>query len=152
MIYNSFWEILSGISEIKIRACSKSHESTVFSIGKGKVKVNFITPMIIRFIESGFWDYFYGNNTEVHFNNIYLWEFNENESLITLEHLRYGKNNPFFLFNMIETENKMLRSSSPRICGNDSYTAEIKVDENSFTLKCLTKGPNKNEEILYFYS
>ncbi len=53
---------------------------------------------------------------------------------------------------MIPKEDKQLVSSSPRICENDNCAAEINLNVNGFTLKCFIKGPNKNEEILYFYS
>ncbi len=152
MLDKIFWELLKEIKTINITACSKTQNSKIFSIGKGKVKVNIITPTTIKFIEFGMWGYVYEKNVEIQFKNIYLWRYNEDKSLITLEHLRYGENNPFFLFNLIPVKNELLRSSSAILCGNDNYTAEIKLKEHSFILKSFVNGPNKNEEILYFYS
>ena len=152
MLDKIFWDLLKGIETINITACSKTHNSKLFSIGQGKVEVNIITPATIKVTEFGKWSYLYEKNAEIKFKNIYLWTYIEKKSLITLEHLRYGENKPFFLFNLICVKDELLRSSSPMHCGVDNYTAEIKLKMSSFTLKSFVNGPNKNEEILYFYS
>jgi hypothetical protein len=74
------------------------------------------------------------------------------ENLITLEHLRFGKERPVFLFHLAETAENTLESVSSYVCKADTYLGQVRCSDHYIKLNWRITGPSKNEEIDYVYT
>jgi len=140
------WNYLSNVSQMSIHFQLKKNSSqTVSKKGKGSVKVHQELNKII-FEEKGIW-----TEDQLSYHNKYRFSLNKSESLITLEHLRLGENNPVFLFHLAPTKQNILESINPHLCKNDTYFGWLEITELFLRLHIRTIGPNKNEKIEYAY-
>ena len=114
--------------------------------GNGAVKVD-VNGDVIIFHESG--KRKNSNDKEFGFKNTYRWTFESN--YVKLEHLRFGENNPVVLFNLEATSETQWTSVCPHKCDLDFYSADLTIEENQIVLKWKVKGPEKDEEINYWY-
>jgi len=86
-IIKNFWQRLKEIKSFSLEG--KNQEK-----GMGLVMVNHENNQLI-FTEKGKW-----LKGEIEFTNTYRWTFDTNKNMINLEHLRYGKDHPVFLFHL----------------------------------------------------
>ena len=85
------------------------------------------------------------------FKNTYRWEF-KSENVVSLEHLRFGSENPVYLFDLKQISENYWKSACDHVCQMDLYGAELKLEENRMLLNWTVKGPEKDESINYVYN
>src|SRR5208337_4699800 len=90
-------------------------------VGKAIVHVEALTPHCLTFHEQGVWRSEAGK--EFDFKNSYRWTWNPAKSLITLEHLRHGPENPVFLFELTPVAENRFETVHPFLCRHDTYLA-----------------------------
>jgi len=140
------WEYLSHVSQMSIHFQLKKNSAVNPSKkGKGSVVVHQDASKI-TFDEKGIW-----TEDKLSYHNKYRFSLNKNENLITLEHLRFGENNPVFLFHLTPTKQNILESINPHLCKHDTYFGWMEITELFLRLHIRTIGPNKNEKIEYIY-
>lgn len=143
---DTLWARLSGVHKLKFISHSDSHTGWCGS-AIGTIKVLQDNPNVLRFMEKGRWASSDGLTTS--FSNIFRWTRIQNS--IQLEHLRYGENNPVFLFNLVVVDSYQWESLSPHICNKDRYKCTIHLDSNELHMHWLISGPKKKEDIRYTY-
>lgn len=146
----AFWERLGSIRRLSLSAKSKIKEGRSMKTGKAEVDVSTPVPSIVIFQEKGFW--LLDDLPDTSFNNIFRWTLDLKDSLISLEHLRYGQNHPVFLFHLAPTHPGMLESVDSHLCGEDTYLGNIIWNLNQIQFHWRIIGPRKNDELIYLYS
>ena len=68
-----------------------------------------------------------------------------------LEHLRFGKNQPIYLFDLVPVSEGILSSANPHVCQDDCYTARMEYGSDVVQLTWSIAGPEKKETIHYQY-
>lgn len=68
-----------------------------------------------------------------------------------LEHLRYGADNPVFLFDLAHHSGCEWREAAPHHCADDRYSAVLTLDDHRIILAWTINGPRKDESIEYVY-
>jgi hypothetical protein len=116
--------------------------------GTGTVDVQETAPGILLFHESGTWLTEHGK--VIRFGNVYRWAL-AGEGL-RLEHLRFGADNPVYLFDLAQTGDLEWRSTSPHLCREDCYSAVLRVEDDRIVLRWSVDGPHKREMIEYVYT
>jgi hypothetical protein len=117
--------------------------------GAGAVVVERPTAEIIIFHESGVWQP--QGDGEVDFSNIFRWSKVEPQT-IRLEHLRYGPEQPVYLFDLAAGSDGEWHSVRPHLCRADVYAARLWYDERFIFMAWTITGPKKQETIEYAYS
>lgn len=144
------WNKLTNIKNLSFSANSQGQGSSGWNgIGKGKVQVRRHNDNTIVFDENGSWMSREGN--EFTFTNVFRWTLDRFQNLVTLEHLRFGENNPVFLFHLTQIDEETLESVSSYICKEDTYLGQVRCDDYSIKFNWRIIGPKKNEEIEYIY-
>jgi hypothetical protein len=144
---SQFWERLQTVTELTL------HAQTRFNTGwngrgKGTVLVERGGAATVTFYEKGFWQM--AEDQGMAFSNVYRWSFNQNDGIISLEHLRLHQ--PVFLFNLMPIGSDRLISANPHRCKEDVYAAKVVWNRNSIHLSWNVLGPKKNEEIDCLYT
>lgn len=101
------------------------------------------------FIEKGSW-----MNSEPgkgNFTNVFRWIFHNNDA-VGVEHLRYGREHPVFLFYLIPISQNTLSSGNSFLNDKGIVFGHIRFDENKFSFHRRIISPDKDEKIEYFYS
>lgn len=147
----AFWEKLASVKRLTFNAKTKSKEETGWKgRGKGEIVVRKEGDHVLIFSEKGSWQ---GKLAEeVSFSNVFRWTIDRHTGMISLEHLRRGKDHPVFLFHLVPSSNHTLSSVDSHLCGGDTYFGKIYFDRLSIRLNWRVIGPKKNEEIDYYYS
>jgi DNA-binding transcriptional ArsR family regulator len=147
----SVWDKLIRIRHLSFSAVSLGLENTGWNgVGKGRVHIQKQSDDIVVFEEHGSWTSKEG--TELTFKNVFRWTLDRFQQLITLEHMRFGENNPVFLFHLAQTEEDCLESVNSHICKEDTYLGQVRCSDHSIKLNWRIIGPKKNEEINYIYT
>lgn len=140
---------LVDISIFAFTSLSDNPLNGLDGIGTGEVKVVLENLNSILFYETGRF-----NNTlnkSVKCSNIYQWDFDLNKNRISLSHLRFGLNNPVFLFDLVfNSANKMI-SEKPHLCKQDEYHAEVFIEKDIIKLNWLVKSNIKYNKMEYEY-
>jgi hypothetical protein len=89
---------------------------------------------------------------EFNFRNVFRWSLNRIDGMLTLEHLRFGVNNPVFLFHLIPAGPCYMESAHAHLCGQDTYFGQLEYKAGAIKLVWRILGPKKNEEITYIYA
>jgi hypothetical protein len=140
------WALLREIEALQFK--SESRSSTNWSgAGQGSVKVLQITPEVLIFEESGRWRQ--NGGQEIRFTNVYRWTYATDR--IRLEHLRFGRENPVFLFEMAPDAEGIWRDINPHLCRDDCYSAALRTAGGQLFLQWSVNGPTRNESIDYVY-
>lgn len=150
-VLQSFWEKLMAISQLTFHAKSKSKEEKGWNgRGQGEVEITKEGTHSLVFNEKGKWR---GKEGEpVNFSNIFRWTLDRDAGVISLEHLRRGPDHPIFLFHLAPSSKHSLTSVDSHLCEGDVYFGQVRLDNASFCLNWRVIGPQKNEEIDYYYS
>ena len=145
------WEKMNTIKQMTFSAVSLGQENTGWNgVGKGQVIIQKQTDDVIVFNESGLWTSKDGD--ELSFKNVFRWTLDRFQQLITLEHMRFGEQNPVFLFHLAQTDEDSLESINSHVCKDDTYLGQVKCSDHSIKLNWRIIGPKKNEEINYIYT
>jgi hypothetical protein len=116
--------------------------------GSGTVVVEQAGGGAITFTESGTWTVQDGR--EIRFHNVFRWS--KVEDRLRLEHLRFGVDQPVYLFDLAPAGDRVWRSVSPHLCREDCYTADMRILDHCIILRWSVTGPRKQEVIEYTYS
>jgi hypothetical protein len=145
-----FWEQLGKVDQLICSTQSKAQEFPLHKWGKAEVSITAQSPTILIFQERGFWHIDHQPHTSFH--NTYRWTLDLKASLIGLEHLRYGINQPVFLSHFAMARPFVFETVDPHLCAQDTYLGRIAWDQVSIQLYWRIIGPNKNEELDYRYT
>lgn len=147
----AFWERLKQVKQFKKHKISRSGTENIWEgKGTGIVSITNQNDTALIFAEKGSWHL--NNGQEVDFSNIFRWTIDREAGMISLEHLRYGEQNPVFLFHLVPTGNNMLASVESHLCQEDAYMAQIPWDNATIRLNWRVIGPKKNDELEYIYT
>lgn len=140
------WEQLGNVAVVQFKAESFS------GIGWdgaaiGVVKVSKPETNVIVFEESG--QFRKPDGKELNFRNVFRWT--RIEENIRLEHLRFGADNPVFLFDLTCDENGVWREIIPHPCRDDCYAATLRIEDNTVLVRWTVRGQKRNEVIDYIY-
>lgn len=148
---NELWEKMLIVRQLTFNAKSKSNEDIGWNgKGKGNVQITKEREGVLIFHEKGSWISKQGQ--EIGFSNVFRWTLDRSACVISLEHLRFGLDNPVFLFHLAPSGSRSFSSVDSHLCEGDAYFGQIYFDKNSFRLSWRVIGPKKNETIDYFYS
>lgn len=139
----TLWSRLQQVNYVEFKSQSHSKKTEV-SRGVGSVTSHYDGNSCLIFYEEG-------KRDEFDFHNTFRWNLSRLDALIGLEHLRYGINNPIFLFHLTPTSKNTFESLHSHICGEDTYFGKIKCQPHAIILTWRIIGPKKNEEIEYLY-
>jgi len=145
-----FWEHLKTRERLQVSAKSKQAKTSYFRSGEATVRISEPSKTILVFEEKGCWieaDY-----PETSFSNAFRWTLDNDRSLITLEHLRYGQQHPVFLFHLTPTQPHTLESIDAHLCGDDTYLGNIIWGPTYIDLHWRIIGPDKNDHLMYHYT
>lgn len=117
--------------------------------GKAEVIISNHHPNELIFTEKGSWQQ--ENQPEMAFTNSFRWTLDKKQSLLSLEHLRYGFDKPVFLFYLTVNSSKCLESLHPHICSQDTYLGNIQWSSKEIEFQWRIIGPNKNDFLTYHY-
>ncbi len=140
------WSLLQVVSALRFEA--QSEAATGWNgIGTGTVMVSEPEPRVVVFDEAGTWQS--PGRAMIRFANVFRWS-NTGASL-RLEHLRFGAENPVFLFEMAPNADGEWHEVSPHLCREDCYTASLVVEGQQVLVAWSILGPQKQESIRYVY-
>jgi hypothetical protein len=146
-----FWEKLKSIKQMTLHAKSRSIEETGWNgRGKGEVLVSKESDTALYFHEKGSWHMRQDQNMT--FSNTFRWTLDREAGMISLERLRLSFNCLVFLFHLAPTGSNLLASVESHLCEEDAYFAQVLWDRHSMRLSWRVIGPQKNEEMDYYYS
>ncbi len=150
-VLQAFWEKLLTVKQLTFHAKTKSKDENGWN-GKGQGEVISLKndSNTLIFNEKGTWQGKQG--VDVGFSNVFRWTLDLNAKMISLEHLRYGSDNPVFLFHLTPSGKYSLSSVDSHLCEGDTYFGQIHFDNFSLRLNWRVIGPKKNEELDYYYS
>jgi Family of unknown function (DUF6314) len=117
--------------------------------GRGVVAVQAVGTDTVIFTESGLWKPDPGG--EMRFRNVFRWSALDRGKL-RLEHLRYGVENPVYLFDLAPAGEAAWSSTSPHLCREDCYSADMMFYADHIAITWSIRGPRKNELVRYEYS
>jgi hypothetical protein len=144
------WTRLLAVQELTFVAHSLAAPNTGWNgTGKGVVRVEKAEPGVILFHERGAWALAEGPQTT--FTNVFRWTADLEGHLIRLEHLRFGRDHPVYLFDFVTVDEGVLKSSESHVCREDLYAARMEFDKRTIHLKWTINGPKKAETISYTY-
>ena len=114
-LLDSIWNHLKNATNVTLVAKSRSKQMERWNRkGNGKVSVKQDGQTIV-FNEQGSWR---GEQEYAHnYTNSFRWHWNTFEGILSLEHLRFGENNPVFLFHLVPTKVNLLESLTPIYAG-----------------------------------
>ena len=82
--------------------------------------------------------------------NTYKWTI-RNDSILKLEHLRFGEEKPIFLVNFYNDKNNLWKSLKPHICEQDIYQAELVISHTNIKLTWSIETPKHTYSIVSTY-
>ena len=132
---NAFFEKLKTIKHATI-TCDKDEKWH----GTADVSITSENDHNLVFHIKGNWQ-----NKNVSFSDTLRWTLTPD--YLSLEHLRFGENNPIKLVHLVLVKDKVLKSLSPHLCGQDCYLAELSGSERGIDLTWNIQGPRKNERV-----
>ncbi len=139
---------LSSVSQLRFIASSDMENAGWNGEGRGDVEV-VKQENVVVFNETGSWTTSEG--TVLMFKNSFRWTHIPEREAYQLEHLRFGPDNPVFLFELVPTTDGGYISETPHLCGADTYAGALTPARDGFTLLWTIRGPKKDEKIMYEY-
>ncbi len=151
MASHKLWKRLKEVSGLEYTStCRKIPPSYDRRKGAGKVITKENGDEVITFFEKGKWRGVQASS-EVAFTNVFRWRFDAQKNRISLEHLRFGLENPVFIFHLTPIGENLLKSLSPHECKEDTYFGSVLFDEHYIHLNWRIVGPKKNEMVSMTY-
>jgi hypothetical protein len=145
-----FWQQLKDVTCLSFSVKSRQNGDTNFKTGKADVQTLLSGLSSVIFQERGHW--IQDQLHETAFSNSFRWTLDINTSLITLEHLRYGIEDPVFLFHLTPTQPRTLESVDAHLCGEDTYLGSIIWDHAKIDFHWRIIGTYKNDHLIYRYT
>lgn len=140
------WILLRSVHALSFEA--RSEAGTGWNgIGGGLVSVSEPSLGVLIFDESGYWQP--QGRRDIRFTNVYRWTLLSTS--LKLEHLRFGVDNPVYLFDLVPTSDGEWRDVSPHICAEDCYSACLRIEGQQLIVTWSINGPRKRETIRYVY-
>ena len=137
-ILSEVWRKLQNVKTVQYHADDKR--------GKGWVTIEKESAYALIFEEEGSW------GEGVNFRNVFRWTVDPDHEMLALEHLRFGKQHPVFLFHLVPVANQLLESVDAHINQEETYYGYLENRPRGIKLLCRTLSPQKNETLTYFYS
>jgi Family of unknown function (DUF6314) len=147
MTLTEVWDRLCRVRALSFAAGSASPTGWNGK-GSGTVIVEPVADDIITYHESGVWRPEGGR--DLRFTNVFRWSLAG--EVLSLEHLRFGVDNPVYLFDLAMHGERELSSVTPHVCREDCYAARLLVHDDRIDLRWSVTGPQKQETIEYTYS
>ena len=142
-----FWQRLLAVRTLHFE--SQSRTGTGWNgIGSGQVEVTSPSNGVLLWRETGSWRQ--NGGREIRFFNTFRWTQNH-DGRITLEHLRFGEQQPVFLFQLAPATPSEWRDVDPHLCRQDNYSASLHIELDSLKLSWTVYGPTRDESIEYIY-
>lgn len=138
---------LAEVTRLEFRALTNGQKSGWQGNGRGAVSVASLDSSSVLFTETGSWKTEEGR--QIDFRNIYRWS--DVDDGIRLEHLRFGPDQPIYLFDLRPVSMSQWISRSPHVCREDCYKADLVIGSSSIELTWRITGPEKDETIHYIY-
>lgn len=138
---------------VQIRSLAFSIQSPLQELqrkGRAEVIVKKPSENVLVFQEKGSW--MEGEMPIGSFSNSFRFTLDLPSLLITLEHLRYGENNPVFLFHLTFAGKHSLASASEHLCDQDSYLGHLTFASKGILFQWRVIGPQKNHFFSYHYT
>lgn len=111
--------------------------------GEGDVSVSIDPDGSILLSESGTWRD--GAGPAVRFTNAYRWRFEGHR--IRLSHERRGSGAAVPLVDLVRCGPQRFESTEPHVCGEDRYTATVRLAERDIVVRWRVSGPRKTQLI-----
>jgi hypothetical protein len=112
------WDNLCRVRSLSFVA--RSGKATGWNgAGHGSVTVRHTGPGMLTFAESGLWQPEGGRPLQ--FRIVFRWS--ASGDTVRLEHLRFGEDQPVYLFDLAQSGEGEWRSAPPHACGPDCYAA-----------------------------
>ncbi len=143
------WQRLQQVSNLTFVAVSGRGDKGWNGKGSGDIQIE-ASGLVLIFREEGTWKTKEGQ--VLTFKNVWRWTYQPSKKSIKLEHLRFGAENPVFLFDLSVAVGPQLNSDQPHKCVNDYYTGTLTLKEDNLELDWYIEGPKKDEHIHYIYS
>jgi len=148
--FDTLWLRLRQIQTCQFTSRSHSNPATHWTgAGAGVVSVESPTADTLIFRESGDWQPATVARS-LRFRNTYRWT--RHDTTIQLEHLRFGDQNPVYLFDLAPAPDGTWTSLTAHLCRQDHYTAQLVLECHRLVLTWTVTGPEKQDEIKYIYS
>ncbi len=112
------WDRLLTVKQLEFEAKSDNKKIGWNGHGQGSVQARLMDSNTLIYEESGVWQI--PNGHKVGFNNVFKWQYNKDHT-IALSHLRYGPNQPVFLFLLKAENERHWKSVVPHQCNADQY-------------------------------
>jgi hypothetical protein len=145
---DALWDCLRQVRHLRFVA--ESLRTTGWNgRASGDVVLEAPSETELLFTESGIWQPLSG--TPSRFHNVYRWTA-VGPARVRLEHLRFGRDHPVYLFDLMPSEEGVWVSVSPHLCQDDCYSAELRLEEQGLSLRWTIAGPKKQETIEYEYT
>lgn len=135
------WNRLKKVKSFKLDVMSREEKKK----GTGEVFVEQGEGEII-FHEKGTW------SEEIGFHNTYRWKIDHEAGVISLEHLRHGKERAVFLLHFAPSGTHAFSSVDSHLCEGDTYFGELLFNTHYVRLRWRVIGPKKNEELNCYYA
>lgn len=142
----SLWPRLLRVHSLRFE--SQSRTGTGWNgVGEGRVEVEVPREEVLIWRESGTWRQ--NGGRDIRFFNTFRWTRQGNK--VSLEHLRFGENQPVFLFQLMPLDDGSWRDVEPHPCRQDHYSASLLIEEGALNLSWTVSGPTRDESINYVY-
>jgi len=145
----SLWNHLLRVRTLEYISRSYNDHKSINGSGSGTVVPVQNGSSIITFNERIRWKSERGPALEL--KNTYRWKYEPDTDFISLEHLRYGVDNPSYLTAFMSDGALSYKSVAPHSCREDAYDAYIMRNKSGIYLKWRVTGPRKNAEYKYLY-
>lgn len=145
------WKKLEATSQVLYVAHDRlSHKESTTGQGNGVVTLTQGGPYQMTFEEEGSWRL----DTGLSFNyrNFFRWSVDSLRGILSVEHLRFGKDHPVFLFHLVPISDRLLESVATQTNGDETYFGYLENKAHGLKLCCRTISPQKNESITYYYT
>jgi hypothetical protein len=139
---DALWQQLFRTRHLVIETSSQAR-------GQATVLVSAPTKTTLLFTEKGEWSHL---TEPVAFHNTLRWSLDASFERISLEHLRYGQDQPVFLFYLAPTGQTSLQSIDPHLCRDDRYFGRIEFNRSDIQFLWHIIGPKKNEILYHTYT
>lgn len=143
------WQRLKGVHLLTFSATHLGQEELPSRSAKAEVLVESQEDNTLIFREKGHW--FLEGQEELAFSNVFRWRLDLSSCLISLEHLRYGNQNPIFLFHLRRVKPNHLQACDPHLCADDCYAGHLLWNRHTIDLHVRSIGPSKNTYLEYCY-
>lgn len=140
------WPRLCRVQALHFESKSRTGSGWV-GVGSGQVEASQPQDDVLIWQEHGQWKQ--NGGRDIRFFNTFRWTKQDGE--LKLEHLRFGAEQPVFLFQLAPISSTQWRDVEPHLCRTDNYSASLEIEDECLQLSWTVFGPTKDESINYVY-